>query len=127
MDGPCTLRFFSDVIEWIDSLAKEDRESYRHVVAALEQLQDCGPAIRRPLVGAVEGSRYRNMRELRPRSGSRVNIRLLFAFDPKRRAIFLVAGNKADQRQWNAWYAKAVPEGDARYTDYLEMIKIRED
>ncbi|MEQ8147447.1 type II toxin-antitoxin system RelE/ParE family toxin [Streptomyces sp. OP7] len=44
------------------------------------------------------------MRELRPRSGTTVSIRMLFVFDPERRAIFLVAGNKAARRQWADWY-----------------------
>lgn len=104
-------------------LRGRDWESYLHVIAALEQLQTTGPALRRPSVGAVDGSRYRNMRELRPRSGGTVSIRLLFVFDPARRAIFLVAGNKAKQRQWTAWYRDAVKEADAKYTAYLEALE----
>lgn len=117
------LRFFTDVMDWIKLLGKEDPDSYLHVIAALERLQEVGPALRRPTVGAVEHSRYRNMRELRPRSGRTVSIRLLFVFDPERRAIFLVAGNKASGRQWAAWYPSAIKEADARYTAYLEALE----
>jgi len=35
------------------------------------------------------------MKELRPPSSGTTEIRLLFAFDPRREAIFLVAGDKA--------------------------------
>jgi hypothetical protein len=35
------------------------------------------------------------MKELRPPSSGSTEIRLLFAFDPRREAIFLVAGDKA--------------------------------
>ncbi|WP_307865370.1 type II toxin-antitoxin system RelE/ParE family toxin [Streptomyces montanisoli] len=97
--------------------------SHLHVIAALERLQEVGPALRRPTVGAIEKSRYRNMRELRPRSGGTVSIRLLFVFDPERRAIFLVAGNKAAGRQWAAWYPKAIKEADGKYTAYLEALE----
>jgi hypothetical protein len=120
------LRFFDDVLEWINDLRKSDRETYLHVIAALERLQEVGPALRRPTVGAVEGSRYRNMRELRPRSGRSVSIRLLFVFDPRRRAIFLVAGDKAERRQWEAWYPKAIKEADTRYEAYLEVLQKEE-
>ncbi|MEV7677613.1 type II toxin-antitoxin system RelE/ParE family toxin [Streptomyces sp. NPDC088341] len=123
MDGPYELRFFADVLEWIQVLAKEDPDSHNHVIAALERLQECGPALRRPTVGAVDGSRYRNMRELRPRSGASVSIRMLFVFDPVRRAVFLAAGNKAAGRQWAAWYPRAIKEADAKYTAYLDALK----
>ncbi|SCK50808.1 type II toxin-antitoxin system RelE/ParE family toxin [Streptomyces sp. WMMB 322] len=123
MEGPYELRFFEDVLQWINDLAKQDRESYLHVIAALERLQEAGPALRRPSVGAIDGSRYRNMRELRPRSGGAVSIRLLFVFDPTRKAIFLVAGDKATGRRWNSWYPKAIREADDKYTAYLEALK----
>jgi hypothetical protein len=120
---PYELRFFADVLEWIQRLAKEDPDSHLHVIAALERLQEVGPALRRPTVGAIERSRYRNMRELRPRSGGTVSIRLLFVFDPERRAVFLVSGNKAAARQWASWYPKAIKEADDKYTAYLEALE----
>ncbi|TDC79987.1 type II toxin-antitoxin system RelE/ParE family toxin [Streptomyces hainanensis] len=123
MNGPYELRFFADVLDWLNDLAKEDRDSYLHVLAALERLQQEGPALRRPTVGAINDSRFRNMRELRPRNGSTVCIRMLFVFDPARRAIFLVAGNKAAKRHWNAWYPGAIREADARYQAYLEALE----
>lgn len=109
--------------DWIKTLAKEDPDSHLHVIAALERLQEVGPALRRPTVGAIEKSRYRNMRKLRPRSGGTVSIRMLFVFDPERRAIFLVAGNKAAGRQWSAWYPRAVKEADDKFTAYLEALE----
>jgi hypothetical protein len=43
----------------------------------------------RPLADRVKGSRYHNMKELRPPSSGATEIRMLFAFDPRREAIFL--------------------------------------
>ncbi|WP_326753507.1 type II toxin-antitoxin system RelE/ParE family toxin [Streptomyces hirsutus] len=123
MAEPYELRFFDDVLDWIKRLAKEDSDSHLHVIAALERLQEVGPALRRPTVGAIEKSRYRNMRELRPRSGGTVSIRMLFVFDPERRAIFLVAGNKAAGRQWASWYPRAIREADGKYAAYLEALE----
>ncbi|MEU7076534.1 type II toxin-antitoxin system RelE/ParE family toxin [Streptomyces sp. NPDC046409] len=127
MGSPYELRFFADVLDWIRTLAKEDQDSHDHVVAALERLQEAGPALRRPTVGAIDDSRFRNMRELRPRNGSTVSIRMLFVFDPVRRAVFLVAGNKASGRQWAAWYPKAIKEADDKYMAYLEALKEEDD
>ncbi|EME52594.1 helix-turn-helix domain-containing protein [Rhodococcus ruber BKS 20-38] len=42
------------------------------------------------------------MKELRPGSSGRSELRVLFAFDPQRKAIFLVAGDKA--WKWDKWY-----------------------
>jgi hypothetical protein len=119
MNEPYELRLYSDVADWLNELDRRDPESYDHVIAAIERLLQAGPGLRRPTVGTIENSRYRNMRELRPRSGSTVSIRILFVFDPKRRVLLLVAGNKAAESQWAKWYAKAIREADTRYALYL--------
>ena len=80
------------VEEWLLALSDDD---YDLIVAALEVLHDEGPMLGRPLVDTIKGSRHKNMKELRPGSGGRSEIRILFAFDPKRRAILLVAGDNA--------------------------------
>jgi hypothetical protein len=67
------------------------------ITAAVEVLEEDGPGLGRPLVDRVEGSRYANMKELRPPPG---NIRILFAFDPRRTAILLIGGDKTGR--WRA-------------------------
>lgn len=57
------------------------------------------------------------MKELRPPSSGTTEIRLLFAFDPGREAIFLVAGDKAGN--WDGWYRKAIPLADERFRQHL--------
>jgi hypothetical protein len=42
----------------------------------------------------------------------------LFAFDPWRSSILLVAGDKTGQ--WNAWYEQAIPLAEQRYEVYLK-------
>lgn len=66
----------------------------------------------RPLVDRMKGSKYHNMKELRPVSAGMTEIRILFAFDPRREAIFLVGGDKSGN--WEGWYRKAVPLADER-------------
>ena len=80
---------FTDEFEaWWDGLEEGDQEKVR---VAVDILEEDGPALGRPLVDTLEGSRHTNMRELRP-MGS--NIRVMFAFDPRRTAILLIGGDK---------------------------------
>jgi hypothetical protein len=65
----------------------------------------------------VKGSRYHNMKEPPPPSSGSTEIRMLFAFDPRREAIFLVADDKAGN--WDTWYRKAVPLADDRFAQHL--------
>jgi hypothetical protein len=69
----------------------------------------------------VTASRLPNMKELRPPSVGRTEIRILFVFDPYRSAVLLVAGDKSGQ--WNRWYRTAIPEAEHLYEDYLDARK----
>ena len=61
------------------------------------------------------------MKELRPGSTGRTEVRVLFAFDPKRRAILLVGGDKTNA--WSRWYEVNVPIADRRYDAHLRRLK----
>ena len=50
-------------------------------------------------------------------------MRILFVFDPVRRAVLLVAGDKAGN--WRGWYDKAVPLADGRYDAHLAEMETR--
>ena len=104
------------VEEWILGL---DQESYEQLIAALELLEERGPVLGRPLVDSVKGSRHKNMKELRPGSRGRSELRVLFAFDPLRHAILLVAGDKAGA--WKTWYRVNIPLAD----DLLDRHLVR--
>lgn len=50
---------------------------------------------------------------------------MIFAFDPAREAIFLVAGDKAGR--WRSWYRGAIALADERFRAHLaELEKGRE-
>ncbi|MDR2566320.1 MAG: type II toxin-antitoxin system RelE/ParE family toxin [Bifidobacteriaceae bacterium] len=66
----------------------------------------------------MRGSRHHNMKELRPGSAGRGKVRILFAFDPRRRAVLLVAGDKAGR--WEQWYDRSIPLADDRFDEWLE-------
>ncbi len=103
---------------WLDGL---DDDTADQVLAALRVLERLGPSLGRPLVDTVSQSRHRNMKELRPGSAGRSEIRLLFAFDPTRKAIVLVAGDKAGD--WKRWYQKNIPIADERFEHHLQTLK----
>ncbi len=101
--------------EWWDSLTEEEQESIAHSV---EVLRVMGPALGRPHVDTVEGSRFSNMKELRTQHKGEP-YRTLFAFDPRRVAILLFGGSKAgDDRR----YDKFIPVADQLYEEYLSEL-----
>ena len=104
------------VDDWLRAL---DQKSYEQVIAALELLAERGPSLGRPLVDSVVGSRHKNMKELRPGSSGRSELRVLFAFDPDRRAIMLVAGDKAGN--WQKWYRTNIALADDRFAEHLSQ------
>ena len=106
------------VSEWLASL---DGGSRDQVIAALELLEDNGPQLGRPLVDTVSPSRHKNMKELRPGSVGQTELRILFAFDPVRKAILLVAGDKAGN--WKHWYRQNIPIADDLFDDHLRTLK----
>ncbi len=111
------------IADWLASLDDDSREQ---IVAAIELLEDRGPQLGRPIVDTVTSSRHRNMKELRPGSSGRSELRILFAFDPKRAAIMLIAGNKAGN--WVRWYKKNIPLADDLFDDHLRALrKVREE
>lgn len=100
-----------------DELYDGDRESHRLVNQAILVLERNGPAEGRPLVDTITASRIVNMKELRPPSSGRSEVRILLVFDPWRSAILLVTGDKSGQ--WQKWYRTAIPMAEQLYDDYL--------
>lgn len=103
-----------------DWLLAVDEGTYDQVVAALRVLAEVGPGLGRPLVDTIVGSRHKNMKELRPGSAGRSEVRILFAFDPRRHAIMVLAGDK--QGRWDKWYRANIPIADDRYDEHLARV-----
>ena len=80
-------------------------------------LAERGPALGRPAVDRITGSGLHNLKELRPGSAGKTEIRILFIFDPQRRAVLLVAGDKAGH--WTRWYRDAIKLAEDRYDRFL--------
>jgi hypothetical protein len=99
--------------EWYDTLTEDERAG---IESRVDVLAERGPALGRPTVDSIKGSRHRNMKELR--SGS---IRVLFIFDPHSTAILLLGGNK--RGDWTGWYTVSIPLADDLYDVYLKERK----
>lgn len=110
VSGEWEIYIAHEVRVWLDAL---DTATHNRVVQAIDTLADAGPGLGRPLVDTIHGSKIANLKELRPGS-----VRILFAFDPWRSSILLVAGDKAGQ--WNTRYRHAIPLAEERYERYLK-------
>nr|WP_233552818.1 type II toxin-antitoxin system RelE/ParE family toxin [Jiangella rhizosphaerae] len=107
-----------EVEQFLDALYETDRETHKLVNQAILVLEHNGPAEGRPLVDTIAGSSLPNLKELRPGSVGKSEIRILFVFDPWRSAILLIAGDKAGQ--WQRWYRQAIPLAEQLYETYLQ-------
>jgi hypothetical protein len=80
-----------------------------------------GPQRGRPRVDTLKGSRHANMKELRFDADDGV-WRFTFAFDPKRNAILLVAGDKSGGSE-KRFYRQLIAKADKRFDNHLARLK----
>ena len=121
--GNWQILLVEEVAEWFVDLTKNDPGTADLVEDAVDRLAVDGPTLGRLLVDRINGSRHHNMKELRPGSTGSSEIRILFAFDPIRRAVLLVAGDKSGN--WRGWYDIAIPLADDRYETHLAELETR--
>ncbi len=114
------VEFHPDFDQEFEELSEEVQDSIRIYASLLEKL---GPFMERPHVGTLHGSRFKNMKELRFDASDGV-WRVAFAFDPKRRAIFLVAGDKSGGSQ-DRFYRQLLARADERFVSHLSHLTKR--
>ncbi|PWC17719.1 type II toxin-antitoxin system RelE/ParE family toxin [Brenneria corticis] len=102
---------------WFDGLDDADRIN---VLAYIMVLREKGPMLTRPYADSVNGSRHRNMKELRVQSQGDP-IRVFFAFDPRRRGILLCGGNKTANEK--RFYTVTIPIADREFSAHLAKLK----
>jgi hypothetical protein len=107
------IRVTNELLAWINTL---DERTRAQVVDAIDRLAEAGPALGRPLVDSIAHSQIGNLKELRPGSAGRSEVRILFAFDPWRSAILLTGGDKSGD--WQGWYRRAIPRAEELYEEY---------
>ena len=89
------------------------------VDARVRLLMERGPNLGFLFSSQVKSSRFPEMRELRAQAGGDP-LRMLYAFDPRRTAILLVAGTKAGDYRW---YEMNVPVADRLLEEHLRALE----
>ena len=93
------------------------------LMAHARLLQEFGPELGRPRADTLNGSRHANMKELRFKASDGV-WRVAFAFDPKRKAVLLVAGDKAGVSE-RRFYKTLVEKADKRFDAHLQELNVQ--
>lgn len=97
-----------------------DETVRNELLARAQLLAEFGPNLGRPSADTMKGSRYANMKELRFEAGGGV-WRVAYAFDPRRKGILLVAGDKRGVSQ-DRFYKALIRKADMRYEKHLKEI-----
>jgi len=113
---PWDVEYTDDFEEWWLSLTEGEQEC---VDASVRLLEILGPSLKFPHSSGVKDSRHNHMRELRTQFGGRP-LRTLYAFDPRRKAILLIGGDKTGD---DRWYEKNVPIADNLYDEHLDQLR----
>ena len=116
-------------VDWIVEIGDEFEPEFdvlpedvqTEMLALTRLLQQFGPHLGRPRVDTLSGSRHANMKELRFRAADG-EWRVAFAFDPKRTAILLVAGDKSGGSE-KRFYRGLLRKADERFAAHLARLK----
>jgi hypothetical protein len=104
-----------------------DEEVGDEILALARFIQEIGPTLGRPRVDTLKGSKHANMKELRLDASGGV-WRMVFAFDPERKAILLVAGDKSGRRSEKQFYRALIDTADkGSMPTFARLKKAREE
>lgn len=90
------------------------------LLASAKLLGTFGPQLGRPHADTLNDSSVANMKELRFDAADGV-WRVAFAFDPGRKAILLVAGDKSGGSE-KRFYKALIAKADKRYQGHLDRV-----
>ncbi|MEP6566263.1 MAG: type II toxin-antitoxin system RelE/ParE family toxin [Mesorhizobium sp.] len=113
-----TVQFDDAFRTEFSKLSDDVKVEIRALVNVLKQL---GPSYGRPRVDTLNDSKHANMKELRFDAADGV-WRVAFAFDPQRKAILLVAGDKSGVQE-KRFYKKLIKIADKRFDAHLKRLK----
>ena len=112
----CDVEYTDEFEDWWNGLSEDEQDS---VAAYVGLLEEKGVQLPFPYSSGIKASKHSHMRELRIQHKGNP-YRVLYAFDPRRKAILLVGGCKTGDE---AWYDTFVPIADRLYDDHLENLK----
>lgn len=114
----CTVEFVQEFEPEFDVL---DEAVQDELLSPSELLEQFGPSLGRPWSDTLNGSRHANLKELRFDAADG-GWRVAFAFDPRRRGILLVAGDRSGSSE-RRFYRTLIERADARLDSHLERLK----
>lgn len=100
---------------WFLEMNVEDQENILAIIGLLEVK---GAQLGRPYADTLNGSKHRNLKELRIQSDGKP-IRVFFAFDPERQGIVLCGGDKTSDKRF---YKRMIAIADEEYSDHLKEL-----
>jgi hypothetical protein len=112
------VEFTGQFETWWNYLSEDEQVE---ISAKVELLQERGPTLPRPHADVISTSRHTNMKELRGKVEDR-QLRVLYAFDPRRTALLLLGGDKTGDPKW---YDKFVPMADDLFDQHLRQLARR--
>ncbi len=116
-----TVEFADEFDPEYDAL---DAEVQDELLAQLRVVEQQGPLAKRPRVDTLKGSKHDNMKELRF-SAAGGEWRAAFAFDPERKAVVLVAGDKSGEGNQKRFYKSLIATADKRFDAHIERLNAR--
>lgn len=109
-----------ELAKWTKALDDDAREAILKNIIILKEI---GPNLGRPYVDTLKQSRHKNMKELRIQNKKRL-FRILFIFDPDRKAVLLIGGDKYGDKRF---YEKIIPIADNLFDKYLASRRKNEN
>jgi hypothetical protein len=113
-----SVRFHDAFEEEFGSLNADVQDE---LLASARLLEVYGPRLGRPHADTLKNSKHPNMKELRFEAAGGV-WRVAFAFDPKREAILLIAGDKSGGSE-QRFYRRLIKSADERFSAHLAILR----
>ena len=101
---------------WWETLTEDEQET---VAAHVAMLELTGTNLRFPYSSDIRGSKYRNLRELRIQHKGKA-LRILYAFDPRRMAMFLIGGDQVGDERSSETF---MPLAEKLYAVHLHTLQ----
>lgn len=111
--------------EFAPEFAELSERVRQQIISLGKLLEQLGPQLGRPHVDTLKGSAHANMKELRFRADDGA-WRVAFAFDAQRKAILLVAGDKAGVSQ-DKFYRDLIQTADRRFDRHQKAVAAQKE
>ena len=105
--------------EFLDWWSESSQSIQNDITSVVGLLEMRGPQLDHPHSSKINGSKHSHMRELRVQSGGNP-IRIFYAFNPVRRALLLIGGDKTGN---DRFYDEFISIADRLYDEHLDELR----